>query len=83
MKTLCVRFAYADYAIDESDAILLLVIASRMRKLTRKNYSGPYEFAPETEPFVESASLVDVVDPEPEEATADKFLDATRNLPPF
>ena len=68
MKSLMVTIGYTDYAVSPEDALALLGIAQRMRKLKRPNWSAPHEFDDENEPLMTSAAMVDVTEsvPEPE-----------------
>jgi hypothetical protein len=84
-KEFIVRISYTDYAIQKSDAVALLDIASRMKVVKQNGYSGPYYIQPDQEVWLDSLSMHDVLTPEPDLAddAPDVFLAATRDVSPF
>ena len=82
MKRFIVRISYADYCIEQADAVELLAIASRMRVVKQNGYQGPYYVQPDQEPWLDTLSLQDVVEPEAAEEP-DKFSAATRETASF
>jgi hypothetical protein len=79
-KQFIVRIGYQDYAIENADAVAILAIASRMKRVKQVGYSGPYYIQPDEDPWLDTVSMVEVRDPEPE---PDKFSAATRDAIPF
>ena len=62
-----VTVGYTDYAIDPLDAVVLLGLAKRMRKVRRGvKYNDPRIVEEDQAPFVTSMELAVVIDREPE-----------------
>jgi len=58
-----VEIGYARYTLSESDAVALLGIALRARRLEYVDGSYHYRVAPGSDPFFESVSFVDIAPP--------------------
>lgn len=69
MKTMTVTVNYGTWAVSEEDAIRLLGIARRMRRV-KQRYPEPPIFDDASDPFLDSASIAEVVEPEPTDFTA-------------
>jgi hypothetical protein len=83
MKKFIVRISYANYAIEQEDAVALLAIASRMKLVKQNGYNGPqYVQRDHQEPWLDTVSLEEVVELEQSD-TLDKFTAATREIIPF
>lgn len=71
-----VRIGYTDYSCEQADAVALLDIASRMKRVKQDGYTGPYFVLPDQEPWIDEVRLQEVLEPEPVEEP-DKFGNAT------
>ncbi len=66
MKCYVATVGFQDYALEEGDAVALLAISGRARRLSSDyKYGKPRQLASEGEPFVSSISLMDVIEREP------------------
>lgn len=77
MKKFIVSIGYTTYACEQADAVMLLAIASRMRHVKQSGYSGPYYVQPDQEPWLDTITMADVIEPQPE-PEADRFGAATK-----
>ena len=81
MKQFVVTIGYSEYAISAEDALALLQIASRAKRLTGDKWNEPRELDAEQEPFVTGAALAEIVSPAKEaDAKHDAFTSATRDV---
>lgn len=63
MKMMLIQFGYGDHwAVSHKDALTLLDIFARSKKVKQEGYSGPYYAVEDQSPPIDGASIADVVE---------------------
>lgn len=81
MKQFIVTIGYDEYAVSGEDALALMRIAARAKKLSRANWNSPREYAEKQEPFITAAALEEIEPPTKDASPKqDAFTAATRDV---
>ena len=64
-KMFIANIGYTDYAVSKEDAVALLDIIGRLRKVKQNGYQGPYIFQDGEADVLSHMALADCQEPEP------------------
>ncbi len=87
-RMVTVRVLYHEYTIDPQDVGVLLQIASRMTRLKRDSYKGPYVISDNQESWLDNISFNDVdlvaaINPDPVGNAPEAIGHASETAPEF